>query len=113
MTFQRPGWLSAKSPEYPQWILVDFPGNRDVAAIGVLVEDGQQPRAPKTIRIESSRDGKSWTTANESEISCTLPDGSWMNAAFRGGVTGRYLKIVIHANCSDPEHVTVRGLRFY
>lgn len=113
MTFQRPGWLSAKSPEYPQWVLVDFLANRDVAAIGILVEDGQQPRAPKTIRIEWSRDGKSWTTANESEMSCTLPDGSWMNAALHGGVTGRYLKIVILGNCGDPDHVTLRGLRFY
>ena len=113
MTFQRPGWLSAKSPEYPQWILIDFLGNRDVATIGILVEDGQQPRAPKRIRIESSRDGKSWTTANETEISCTPPDGSWMNAALRDSVTGRYLKIVILANCGDPDHVTVRGLRFF
>jgi hypothetical protein len=105
--------LSAKSPEYPQWILVDFLGNRDVAAIGIPVEDGQQPRAPKTIRIAWGRDGKSWMTVNESEISCTLPNGRWMNAALRGSVTGRYLKIGILANCGDPNHVTVRGLRFY
>ena len=114
MTFQRPGWLSARSPQYPQWILVDFPGIRDVAKIGILIEDGQQPRGPKTIRIESSRDGKAWTTAaNDSEIPCTRPDGNWMNAVLRESVTVRYLKIVILANCGDPDYVAVRGLRFY
>ena len=36
MTFQRPGWLSAKTPQYPQWVLVDFRTNREIATIGVL-----------------------------------------------------------------------------
>ena len=64
--------------------------------------------------IGSSRDGKAWTTvANDSEMPCTRPDGNWMNAALRESVTARYLKIVILANCGDPDHVGVRGLRFY
>ena len=113
MTFQRPGWYSAKPPAYPEWILVDFRGSRDVATIGVLAEDGQQARAPKTIRIESSQDGKAWTTMTASENPCApTADGSWSNYALRSSVIGRYLKIVILANCGDPDHVTVRGLRF-
>ncbi len=114
LTFQRPGWLSAKSPAYPQWILIDFRGSREVATIGILAEDGQQVRAPKAIRIESSHDGKSWSKTTDFEIPCTSElDGNWVNHALRDSLTGRYLRIVILANCGDPDYVTVRGLRFY
>lgn len=114
MTFQRPGWLSAKSPAYPQWLLVDLRANRDVKTIGIQVEEGQQPRAPKQVRIESSADAKAWNAAGDYELACaSFADGNWVNQALRDAMNARYLRISILANCGDPDHVTARGLRFY
>lgn len=113
MTFQRPGWYSAKPPDFPEWILVDFRSSRDVTMIGMLAEDDHQARAPKIIRIESSQDGKTWSAMIASEIPCAPnSDGGWLNLGLLGTATGRYLKIVILANCGDPEYISVRGLRF-
>jgi len=59
--------VPAKSPAYPQWILIDFRGSGQVATIAIRAEDGQQVRAPKAIRIESSHDGKSWSKTIHSD----------------------------------------------
>jgi hypothetical protein len=113
LTFQRPGWQSATPPDMPEWLLVDFRTFREVALIGLLAQDEHQDRAPRIIRFESSDDGKSWSPMNSAEIPCAPnSDGGWLNLGLLTPARGRYLKIVIIANCGDPAHVALRGLRF-
>lgn len=113
LTFVRPGWQSATPPDYPEWLLIDFRVNREIAMIGLLAQDGHLDRAPKIIRLESSMDGKNWSTLNATEIPCTPnSDGGWLSLGLLEPARGRYLKIVVLANCGDASHVALRGLRF-
>lgn len=113
LTFLRPGWHSITPPDYPEWLLLDFRGEREINLIGLLAQDDHQDRAPRIIRIESSTDGQSWSAQSATEIPCAPnSDGGWLNLGLLTPARGRYLKIVILANCGDPGHVGLRGLRF-
>lgn len=113
LTFVRPGWQSATPPDYPEWLLVDFRSNREITTIGLLAQDDHLDRAPKIIRIESSADGKTWSAQNATDIPCAPnSDGGWLNLGLLDPARGRYLKIVVLANCGDAGHVALRGLRF-
>ena len=69
--------VSAKPPAYPQWLLIDLRASRDLKTIGIQVEEGQQPRAPKQVRIESSADAKMWNAAGDYELACaSFADGN-------------------------------------
>ena len=107
------GWQSASPPDYPEWLLVDFQESRAISLIGVLAAKDNQRRAPRILRIESSDDGRNWSTQAASEIPCAPnADDGWLNLGLLSIAKGRYLKIVILANCGDPGFVAIRGLRF-
>jgi len=113
LTFARPGWHSVTPPDYPEWLLVDFRGEREISMIGLLAHDDHQDRAPRIIRIESSSDGQTWLAQNAAEIPCAPnSDGGWLNIGLLTPARGRYLKIVVLANCGARDHLGLRGLRF-
>ena len=106
-------WQSASPPAYPETLVVDFQTGREIKMIGMLMPTDNQTRAPKIVRIESSDDSNAWTSQAASEIPCAPnADDGWLNLGLLAVAKGRYLKIVIIANCGDPEFVAVRGLRF-
>ena len=107
------GWQSGGPPDYPEWLLVDFHVSREVKLIAMRAQDNQQARAPQILRIESSEDGKLWLPQAASEIPCAPnTDDGWLNLGLLAVAKGRYLKIVILANCSAEDFVAIRGLRF-
>ena len=107
------GWQSAGPPDYPEWLLVDFHTSREVRLIAMRAQDNQQARAPQILRIESSEDGKLWLPQAASEIPCAPnTDEGWLNLGLLNVAKGRYLKIVILANCGATDFVAIRGLRF-
>lgn len=113
LTFLRPGWHSATPPDFPEWLLVDFRSEREITMIGLLAQDDHQDRAPRIIRIESSTDGQTWLAQNAAEIPCAPnSDGGWLNLGLLTPARGRYLKIVVLANCGARDYVGLRGLRF-
>jgi F5/8 type C domain len=107
------GWQSGGSPDYPEWLLVDFHVSREVRLIALKAQDNQQARAPQILRVESSEDGKQWLPQAASEIPCAPnTDEGWLNLGLLTVAKGRYLKIVILANCGAEDFVAIRGLRF-
>ena len=108
-----PGWQSASPPDYPEWIMVDFRTVRKITVLGLRAQDGQPARAPKVIRVESSDDGVTWSAQVASEIPC-VPNSAdgWLRMHLLAPAIGRYLKIVILANCGDAEFVALRGIQF-
>ena len=108
----QPGWHSSNPPKFPERVMVDFQVSREVRLLGLLPQDGNPTRAPKSIHVEISNDGNSWSQAATSGDACSpnTPDG-WSEIKFAKPVTARYLKIVILSNCGDPGLVTFRGLR--
>ena len=107
------GWQSGGPPDYPEWLLVDFHVSREVRLIALKAQDNQQARAPQILRVESSEDGKQWLPQAASEIPCAPnTDEGWLNLGLLTVAKGRYLKIVILANCGAEDFVAIRGLRF-
>lgn len=108
----QPGWHSASPPKYPESLTVDFQAPREVKFIGLLQQDGAPARAPKSLRIEISSDGKTWTEVGGSDNACVpnKPDG-WVNVDLAKPITAQYMKIVILSNCGDTYLLTLRGLR--
>ena len=107
------GWQSARPPDYPEWLLVDFHASREVRLIALKAQDNQQARAPQILRVESSEDGKQWLPQAASEIPCAPnTDEGWLNLGLLTVAKGRYLKIVILANCGAEDFIAIRGLRF-
>lgn len=107
------GWQSASPPDYPEWLLVDFHASREVRLIALKAQDNQQARAPQILRVESSEDGKQWLPQAASEIPCAPnTDEGWLNLGLLTVAKGRYLKIVILANCGAEDFIAIRGMRF-
>ena len=107
------GWQSGGPPDYPEWLLVDFHVSREVRLFALKAQDNQQARAPQILRVESSEDGKQWLPQAASEIPCAPnTDEGWLNLGLLTVAKGRYLKIVILANCGAEDFVAIRGLRF-
>jgi len=108
----QPGWHSAQPAKYPESLTVDFQIPREVQFIGLLQQEGQPTRAPKSLRIEISSDGKTWTAVGGSENACApnIPDG-WFNIDLAKPITAQHMKIVIFSNCGDAQLLTLRGLR--
>lgn len=108
----QPGWHSASPPKFPESLTVDFQAPREVKFIGLLQQDGQPARAPKSLRIETSSDGKTWTDVGGSDNACApnKPEG-WVNIDLAKPITAQYMKIVIFSNCGATELLTLRGLR--
>ena len=107
------GWQSASPPDYPEWLLVDFHASREVRLIALKAQDNQQARAPQILRVESSEDGMQWLPQAASEIPCAPnTDEGWLNLGLLTVAKGRYLKIVILANCGAEDFIAIRGLRF-
>ncbi len=109
----QPGWQSASPPDYPEWIAVDFRRSRKITTLGLRAQDGNPGRAPKVIRVESSEDGATWSAQVASEIPCApnSADG-WLNMQLLAPAVGRYLRVVILANCGDAGFVALRGMQF-
>jgi hypothetical protein len=109
----QPGWQSASPPDYPEWVSVNFRTVRKITVLGLRAQDGQPARAPKVIRVESSDDGVTWSAQVASEIPC-VPNSAdgWLRMHLLAPAIGRYLKIVILANCGDAEFVALRGIQF-
>lgn len=108
----QPGWHSATPPTYPESLMVDFMTPQKVKFIGLLQQDGLPARAPKSLRIEASSDGKTWTEVGGSDDACVpnKPDG-WVKIDLAKPITTQYMKIVIFSNCGDTPLLTLRGLR--
>lgn len=108
----QPGWHTEQNPKYPQTLNIDLHEARLLGTIGLLPQDGNSARAPKSIRIKVSNDGKSWVTAVKSDDVCVAnsPNG-WHNVKLAKQVKVRFLEIKILANCGDPDFLTLRGLR--
>lgn len=108
----QPGWHSAQPAKYPESLTVDFRAPREVKFIGLLQQEGQPARAPKSLRIEISSDGKTWTAVGGSDNACApnKPDG-WVNIDLAKPITAQHMKIVIFSNCGDAQLLTLRGLR--
>lgn len=108
----QPGWHSAQPAKYPESLTVDFRAPREVKFIGLLQQEGQSARAPKSLRIEISSDGKTWTAVGGSDNACAPnnPDG-WVNIDLAKPITAQHMKIVIFSNCGDAQLLTLRGLR--
>lgn len=108
----QPGWHSAQPAKYPQFLTVDFRTPREIKFIGLLQQEGQPARAPKSLRIEISSDGKTWTAVGGSDNACApnKPDG-WVNVDLAKPITAQHMKIVIFSNCGDAQLLTLRGLR--
>lgn len=109
---QQPGWHAEKSPRYPQSITIDFYVPREINLLGMLPQDGNLGRAPKTIRIEISNDGKLWVPVADIDNACASNTAQgWHDEKFVPPAKTRYLKIIIFSNCGDPNFLTLRGLR--
>lgn len=108
----QPGWHSASPPTYPESLTVDLLAPQEVKFIGLLQQDGQLARAPKSLRIETSSDGKTWTEAGGADDACApnKPDG-WVNIDLAKPITAQHIRIVIFSNCGDTQFLTLRGLR--
>ena len=108
----KPGWHSASPPKFPESVTVDFRAPREVKFVDLLQQNDQPERAPSSLRIEISNDGKTWTEVGGSDNTCTPnnQDG-WVNVDLAKPVTTQYLKLVINLNCGDPKILTLRGLR--
>lgn len=108
----QPGWHSGTPPKYPESLTVDLLAPQEVKFIGLLQQDGKPARAPKSLRIETSSDGKTWTEVGGSDNACVpnKPDG-WVNIDLAKPITAQHIKIVIFSNCGDASLLTLRGLR--
>lgn len=109
---QQPGWHARQNPTYPQTINLEFKISRSISGVEFLPQDGNAQRAPKSIRVKASDDGKSWTTVAASDDVCVANSpGGWHNFKLPNQVKTRFLEIEIMANCGDPNFLTLRGLK--
>jgi hypothetical protein len=108
----QPGWHAERNPKYPQTLMIDLHKSQSFGTIGLLPQDENSVRAPKSIRIKVSNDGKSWVTAASSNDSCVAnAPGGWHSVKLTKLVKARFLEVEIFSNCGDPDFLTLRGLR--
>lgn len=108
----QPGWHAERNPKYPQTLMIDFHKLQSFGTIGLLPQDENSVRAPKSIRIKVSNDGKSWVTAASSNDICVAnASGGWHNVKLTRPVRARFLEVDIFSNCGDQDFLTLRGLR--
>ena len=107
-----PGWHAETPPKFPESLTVDFQERREIKLLGLLQQNGQPARAPKSARIDMSEDGNTWIPVVSSENACSpnTPDG-WFNIALPAPKTSRFLKLTIFSNCGDAQFLTLQGLR--
>ena len=108
MLLEQPGWHAASPVDYPQSITVDLQHPRDIQRLGFLPQDGLPTRAPKSLRIEVSDDGKAWRPYWSGDLDCS--DKSEWHYVAGPPISAQYLRINIDANCGNPRFLTLRGL---
>lgn len=114
LSAMQPGWHATRSPSYPQRVTIDFNGFRSLQRIGFLPQEGFIARAPKNIRVQTSSDGKSWSTATTFEMNCAATMGAsagWQTVKLSKPITARFLAVDIFSNCGDSYLLTLRGIK--
>jgi F5/8 type C domain len=110
---ESPGWHAEQNPRYPQLLDIDLHEIKSFSSISFLPQDPTtSARAPKSIRVKASEDGKSWVTVAASDDVCVAnAPGGWHSFKLPNQIKTRFLEIEILANCGDPNFLTLRGLR--
>jgi hypothetical protein len=106
-----PGWHSQNPAMFPEWLQVRFAEGRPIARISLLPQYQNGGRAPARFEIQTSADGRAWTTATTVENGCDGEPGRWRTFPLPSAVMTRWLRLLITDNCSDEPLLTLRGLR--
>ncbi len=106
-----PGWHAARQPPYPQWVAIELEQARQFDRISLLPQDTYSVRGPKTVDVEVSADGSSWSKITTIENACEGPENRWRTFPLGRSVETRWLRLLIRSNCGDPELLTFRGLK--
>jgi hypothetical protein len=111
LSASQPGWHAAKGPAYPQWVALTFAEPRTISRLSLLPQDTQVARAPKSVDVQTSQDGKTWTTVQSITDACQGDENSWREFAVDKPVTTSRLRLLVLANCGDPDYLTLRGVK--
>lgn len=109
---KQPGWHAKSPPVYPQILTFAFPATQRISQIGLLPQDGQISRGPKTIVIEVSDDEAIWKEVSRIDNACNNPGDNWRDHALSQPLSTKYIRLTILSNCGDPAFLTLRGVRF-
>lgn len=106
-----PGWHAATPATYPQWVAITFAEAQAVNRLSLLPQDTLSARGPKNLDVQTSPDGKMWTTVQTIADACQGGENTWRAFALDKPVTTRRLRLLIHGNCGDPDLLTLRGVK--
>lgn len=107
----QPGWHAARQAPYPQWVAFAFEEPHTINRLSLLPQDTMAMRAPKSLDVQTSTDGKTWTTVESIADACQGGENTWRSFTVAKPVSTRRLRLLIHSNCGDPDYLTLRGVK--
>ncbi|KAH7821646.1 uncharacterized protein MONOS_13443 [Monocercomonoides exilis] len=101
-------WFSGRSPAVPQHVIFSFSTKVDLKRVGIYLH-GESNQNPKYLIIQTSLDGKNFTTVAESELEQRAGDHLFDLPEL---VTASFIKFIITENFGGSGIFVTKALAF-